>query len=100
MRGGRYKGGFALRDLRLVEAGTNNVLLAWKVLRSRNLDVTPAKLDIGRIDIDRLDTKLIINKDKSANISDILQRPAAAGPPASAPTATARAASGNKTPHF
>lgn len=99
-RGGRYKGGFALRDLRLVEAGTNNVFLAWKVLRSRNLDVTPAKLDIGRIDIDRLDTKLIINKDKSANISDILQRPAAAGPSASAPTATARAAPGNRTPQF
>ena len=75
-RGSRYTGNFAVRNLRLVEAGTNEVFLAWKFLGSRHVAVTPTKLDIGRLDIGGLDTKLVINKDKSININEILRKPA------------------------
>lgn len=89
-RGARYKGGFALSNLRLVETGSKEEFLAWKSLASRDLDLAPAKLDIGRLDIDRLYTRLIINADKSLNITNILRQPGLASPaPASAPAAAA-----------
>jgi len=91
-RGARYTGDFAVRNLRLVEAGTNDVFLAWGSLGSRRLEVTPAKLDIGKLAVVRLYTRLIINKDKSVNINDILGKPqAGAASAASAPAAEALA---------
>lgn len=69
-----YRGSFALRDLRLNETDTGNIFLAWKSLGSRAFEVTPAKLDIRELAIDGLDTRLIIDKDKSVNVNRILRQ--------------------------
>ncbi len=85
-KGAGYHGSFALRDLLLNEADTGNLFLSWKSLGSREFEVTPAKLDIGELTISGLDTKLIIYKDKSVSIKNILRQPAAdAAPVAPAP---------------
>lgn len=78
--GAAFKGGFALRRLRLTEKDTNNVVLALKSLDSRDVQAAPASLRIGTMTLDGLDTRLIINKDKSTNLTRIL-----AGQPAAAP---------------
>ena len=70
--GASYRGSFALRDLRLNEAGTETSFLAWKSLGSRAFEVTPAKLDIGELSLDGLDTQFIVNKDKSLSVQRIL----------------------------
>ncbi len=72
-----YRGGLAVRALRLTEADSGVVFAAWKSLATRSLDVTPARLNIGDLALDGLDTQLIIAKDKSVNVTRILRRPAA-----------------------
>ncbi len=71
-KGAGYRGKFALKDLRLLEKGTNHVFLAWKSLASRDLEATGSKLDIGTVDIDRPYAKLIISRNKSVNITRII----------------------------
>ena len=73
-KGMRYKGGILLKDLRLLEKGTNHVLLSWQSLATANLEATPSKLDIGTLDLDRPYTKLIIARNKSVNIAKILKK--------------------------
>ncbi|MDO8277053.1 MAG: DUF748 domain-containing protein [Burkholderiaceae bacterium] len=68
-----YKGGFDLRDLRLVETETRQVFLAWKSLASKDLSLSTATLAIGDLLLDGLDTRLIIAKDKSVNVTHILR---------------------------
>jgi hypothetical protein len=84
-RGPAYRGSFAVRDLRINEGGSDRVFLAWKALRSKNLQLTPARLDIGDLILDGLDTNLVIEKDKSVNVAKIMKKPAA---PAEANAAT------------
>ncbi|MFA7267964.1 MAG: DUF748 domain-containing protein [Sterolibacterium sp.] len=86
-RGAGFKGGFSLRDLRLTETDTRETFLVWKSLGSSDLELTSARLDISELVLDGLDTKLIINKDKSVNIGNILhkQEPAAGTPVAKPP---------------
>ena len=81
-----YRGGFELRDLRLNEAGTQNVFLAWKTLSSADLEAGPQQLDVPALSLDGLDTKLIIDKDKSTNLTRVLRQKQTAVPPA--PTIT------------
>ncbi len=83
-QGAAYKGSFSLRNVSMLEADTGAVFLGWKFIGSRNLKVAPAGLDIGELDVDHLDTKLIINRDKTVNLSHILRnpKPAAAAKPA------------------
>jgi hypothetical protein len=69
-----YRGNFAVRDLRLNEAGTQNVFLAWKALASEDLDVSANQLAMGLLSLDGLDTKLIIDKDKSTNLKRVLRQ--------------------------
>lgn len=76
-----FKGRFELRDLQLFEADTGNLFMAWKSLGSHSIDLSPKKLDMGELTVSGLDTKLIINKDKSFSFSRILQ-PAGAKAPA------------------
>jgi hypothetical protein len=83
-----YRGSFAVRDLRLNEAGTKNVFLAWKALATDQLDLAPSRLDIALLSLDGLDTKLLIEKDKSTNLKRVLRTEGAA---ASAPTVGAEA---------
>ncbi len=75
-KGAAYKGGVAVRDLRITEGSSRNVFVAWKSLASRKIEVTPARLGIGDLMLDGLDTKLIIAKDKSVNVTKILRKPA------------------------
>lgn len=77
-QGARFKGSFALRDLLINEADTGELFLAWKSLGSRAFEVSPSKLDIGELAVNGLDTKLIINKDKSVSFKRILRQPDAA----------------------
>ncbi len=85
VKGFGYRGSFALRDLRLNESDTGNIFLAWRSLGSRAFEVTPAKLDIRELALDGLDTRLIIDKDKSINIKRILRQAETAPPPAASP---------------
>ena len=84
-RGSGYRGGFAVSDLRLNEAGTKTVFLAWKSLSSKDLEATPSRLGIALLSLDGLDAKLIIDKDKSTNLKRVLRvnggAGAAGGPP-------------------
>ncbi len=72
--GPRFAGQFDVKDLRLLEKDTKQVFLSWKSLSSPNLSVTGSKLDIGLVDLDNPYAKLIIAKNKSVNISDILEK--------------------------
>ncbi len=97
-KGSGYRGGFALNELRLNEAGTQDLFLGWKSLSTKDLEASASGLNIALLSLDALDTKLIINKDKSTNLKRILrqrdaapaaeaapQPPAASGDAAAAP---------------
>lgn len=73
-QGPSFKGGFALRDLRLDESDTGVPFLVWKSLSSREFLVTPAKLEMSELKLDGLDTSLLIAKDKSINVSRLVRR--------------------------
>lgn len=90
-----YRGGLAVRDLRLNEAGTQNIFLAWKALATSDLELSPKALGIALLSLDGLDTKLIIDKDKGTNLKRVLRSEAAATP-AVAPAPTPDAASAAK----
>lgn len=78
-QGPSYRGDFSVRDLRINEAGTTNVLLAWKNFSTSSLTATSQKLDIGELRLNALDTKLIIDKNKVVNFKKVLKpTPAAA----------------------
>jgi hypothetical protein len=90
-----YRGDFSLRDLRLKEQGSGEEMLAWKNLATQQFTVTPTRLDIGELRLNGLDTKLIINKDKSINLMRVLKPAASAdAPAAAAPAAAATSAEG------
>ncbi len=72
-KGPTYRGDFSVRDLRINEAGTTNVLLAWKNFSTSSLTATPQKLDIGELRLNALDTKLIIDKNKVVNFKKVLK---------------------------
>lgn len=87
-----FKGGFALRDLRLDESDNGELFLAWKYFGGAAVDATGHGLDIDELVVDGLDSKLIINKDKSLSFKRILKqtaqpavKPAAAKPVAETP---------------
>ncbi len=90
-RASSYKGSFDISELRLNEAGSDKVFLAWKYLGSKQLEATPRKLQIGELMLDGLDTQLLIARDKSTNFQRILRK--ADAPPPAAPEAQADAAS-------
>ncbi|MBL8477670.1 MAG: DUF748 domain-containing protein, partial [Sterolibacteriaceae bacterium] len=89
-RAGSYKGSFGVSELRINEAGSDKVFLAWKYLGSKQLEATPQKLQIGELMLDGLDTQLLIARDKSTNFQRILRKTEA--PPPAAPEAKADAA--------
>lgn len=82
-QGPNVKGEFAVRDLRLMEAGENEPLLAWKIFGSRDLHLTQTALDLGELRLGGLNTRLHIDKDKNINFAQVLkssggEKPAAA----------------------
>ncbi len=86
-----FTGGFALRDLHLDESDNGELFLAWKFFGAAAVDATGHGLDIDELVVDGLDSKLIINKDKSLSFKRILKqaavKPAAAKPAAAKPVA-------------
>lgn len=82
----RYEGGFALRDLFIRAPGSEDPFLAWKQLGTRRLVATAQKLAIGELELAQLDTKLVIFKDRTINVTQAFHPKAAAS--ASAPAAT------------
>lgn len=88
----QYQGSFALANLRLNEKGTTKPFLVWKSLSAPQLTASPEGVRISRLDLKGLDTKLLIAKDKSTNISRLLvnQGPA---------KAVDNKVAGNKAPH-
>lgn len=95
-QGPNVKGEFSVRDLRLMEPGAGQPLLAWKTFGSRDLTLTQQQLDLGELRLNGLDTQLIIYRDKSINFKKVMKTigeekaPApAAGAVSPAPTAGA-----------
>ncbi|GAA0764825.1 DUF748 domain-containing protein [Ideonella azotifigens] len=87
----RYEGKLALRELRIDETVSGERFLAWRQLNAPRLVVTPQSLEAGDVDLDGLNTKLVIFKDRSINLTKVLrpQAVAAAAPAASAASAMA-----------
>jgi hypothetical protein len=86
----KFRGDFALRNLRLSEAATGDTLLGWKNLASGSVSATPRRLDVGELRLDGLDAKLVIDKDKNVNLKQVLKAaPAAQGDAATDPAGTA-----------
>lgn len=93
-----YRGSFAVDALRLNEAGSDKVFLAWKSLGTRQLDITPQKLQIGELLLDGLDTQLLIAKDGSTNFKRILRQADAPPKAEGAPVAVSPAPTSAPTP--
>lgn len=72
-KGPDVKGEFAVRDLRLMEPGSEKPLLAWKTLGSRDLSFTPKALNLGELRLNGLNTRILIDKDKSINIKRVMK---------------------------
>lgn len=70
----KYEGSLLVRDVLLNEVGTNNRFLAWKSLATKELSLTPKRLDIGELKLDGVGTKIIIFKDKTTNVQKLLVR--------------------------
>jgi uncharacterized protein involved in outer membrane biogenesis len=74
----RYQGSFRVADLRINESRTGERLLAWRNLSTEKLSATPDALNIDELKLDGLGGKLVIHKDRSTNLQDVLKpRPAA-----------------------
>lgn len=82
--GGTFAGGFAVRDLRIMEGAGRRPFLAWKSLATDSLKVSPSAIAIRELTLDGLDTALAVAKDRSVNVTQILRpergKPAAAPP--------------------
>jgi Domain of Unknown Function (DUF748) len=84
-----YIGDFAVRKLRLDESDTGNLFLGWDAVSSNRVEAGLDKLNVGEIAVTGLDAKLIINKDKSVNLKNILVAAESTPAPASAVAANA-----------
>lgn len=91
-----YKGSFGVSELRLNEAGTDKVFVAWKYFGTRQLEATPQKLQVGELMLDGLDTQLLIARDKSTNLQRILRKQGT--PPPAAGEARPDTAAANAVP--
>lgn len=86
-----YQGSFALQNLALVEGEKRSDFLKWKSLGTRKLSITPARLAVGDLVLDGLDTRLIIDADKSANFSRVVRKAATTPATQAEPGAAAKA---------
>ena len=94
-----YDGGLNLAKLRLTESGSKDTLLGWQALKTDQfkLRLTPNRLDVKEIKLDRPIGQLIIGEDQSVNLVKVFKtEPQAAGSPSS--TGPPKAAGGNAFP--
>lgn len=75
-----YQGNFALSHLDIKEVDTGAAFLALKSLTSGSVKATSGSLDVGELKLVGLDTRLIINKDKSVSFMRILRASAHPAP--------------------
>ncbi len=70
-------GNASINNLQTIEEKSKKEFLAWKTVTLDNIKfaLDPMKLDIAKIDINRISSKVIIYKDKSTNISKIFPSP-------------------------
>lgn len=93
---GGYAGALAVRALRIMAGEGPRPFLAWKALSTDSLTADPTRVAIRDLRLDGLDTALIVAKDRSVNVAQILRPaknkpavpslPAAAAPPPSPPS--------------
>jgi hypothetical protein len=74
-KGADYQGGLALRNLVLTEGEHDNAFLRWKTLSTRKLAVSSSRLAMADLVLDGLDTRLLIDADKSTNLSRLVRKP-------------------------
>jgi hypothetical protein len=74
-KGTDYQGSFALRNLALTEGEHDNAFLRWKALSTRKLAVSTSRLAIADLVLDGLDTRLLIDADRSTNLGRIVRQP-------------------------
>lgn len=80
----RYAGTVAVSDIDLKTAATGERQFAWQQLAAGNvrLDTGTNTLGIAQIKLDRPYARIIINKDRSVNLSGVMRpRPASSSPP-------------------
>lgn len=91
----RFTGGFSVDRLLLQEDAPKRPFLSWRVMRTDDLALTlkPDRLDIGELQLQGPDGRLIIAQDQSINLTDVLKKrePVAQDQPAQAPVAVAKA---------
>jgi hypothetical protein len=97
-KGTAFRGGFALARLRLTEGDGQQAFLAIDRLASRSIDAGTTRVAIRELGLDGLETSLIINKDKSVNLTRILNRPSASADSGTAAPADAAAATAPAAP--
>ena len=70
-------GNVSINKLKTVEKNTSNKFLGWQavLLNDLKFSLDPMSLDIAAIDINKISSKVIINKDKSTNLSKIFSSP-------------------------
>ncbi len=88
----RYSGNFALENLLINESLTGERFLAWRRLATEALKVDSERMDIGLLSLEGLGSKLIINPDKSINVTAIFKPAASPRPEADAAQAEVQAA--------
>jgi uncharacterized protein involved in outer membrane biogenesis len=87
-KGADYQGTAAVRNLALSEGEHDNAFLRWKALSTRKLAVSASRLAIADLLLDGLDTRLLIDADKSTNLSRIVRKPSGEAPAREARTAS------------
>lgn len=81
----RYAGAMAVSDIDLKTVATGERQFAWQQLAAGNvrLDTGANTLSIAQVKLDRPYARIIINKDRSVNLSGIMRpRPVSSAPPA------------------
>ncbi len=70
-------GNVSVNNFKTVEKNTTNKFLGWKavLLKDIKFSLDPMSVDIAAIDINKISSKVIINKDKSTNLSKIFSSP-------------------------
>lgn len=87
----RYAGAMSVSDIDLKTATTGERLLAWQQLAASDiqLDTDANTLSIAQLKLVRPYARIIINKDRSANLASIMRpRPASSAPALAAPPGT------------
>ncbi len=81
----RYRGGFALQQLRLNERATGERLLSWDTLAADMVEADASSLHVGELALRGLVGRFTIFPDSTTNLARVLQKPARRPPPAPLP---------------